>query len=65
MDRRGRIGEALKLLDRAHDDISREEDDRRARGLQRRAIAHLDNAIGFVKLAQEDKHFDEHERRRF
>jgi hypothetical protein len=65
MDRRGRFDEALKLLNRAHDDIAREEDDRRARGLQRRAIQHLDNAIGYVRMAGEDKHMDEHERRRF
>jgi len=61
MDRHGRISEALKLLDRAHDDIAREEDDRRARGLQRRAIQHLDSAISFARMAQEDKHMDEHE----
>jgi len=65
MDRHGRLGEALNLLNRAHDDIAREEDDRRARGLQRRAIMHLDNAIGAVHQAIEDKHFDEAERRHF
>jgi hypothetical protein len=60
IDRHGRIDKALELLNRAHDDIAREEDDRRARGLQHRAIQHLDNAISFARLAREDKHFDEH-----
>jgi tetratricopeptide (TPR) repeat protein len=59
MNHRGRLDEALKLLQRAHDDISQEEDDRRARGLQHRAIEHLDNAISSVRLAREDKHMDE------
>jgi hypothetical protein len=58
----GRVHEALKLLERAHDDITQEEDDRQARGLRNRAIGHLDKAISFARLAIEDKHMDEHHR---
>jgi hypothetical protein len=59
MNHRGRLDEALKLLQRAHDDISMEEDDHRARGLRNRAVEHLDNAISSVRIAREDKHMDE------
>jgi hypothetical protein len=44
MDRRGRFHRALELLDKAHNDIAREEDDSWARGLRDRALHHIDEA---------------------
>lgn len=44
-DRRGRIHEAVKFLQKARDDISREEDNGYANGLRDRAIGHIDGAI--------------------
>ena len=49
LDRTGRFRRALELLDRAHNDIAREEDDRGARGLRDRAIHHIDEAHHVVK----------------
>src|SRR5262249_25493813 len=40
----GRYHRALELLDRAHSDIAREEDDPSTRGLRNRAIRHIDEA---------------------
>jgi hypothetical protein len=48
MDRRGRFHRALELLDKAHNDIAREEDDSWARGLRNRAIGHIDEAHRIV-----------------
>ncbi len=42
MDRRGRYGRALELLDLAHRDVAHKEDDRSERGLQDRALQHID-----------------------
>jgi hypothetical protein len=44
-DRRGRIHEAVKFLQKARDDISHEEDNGYANGLRDRAIGHIDGAI--------------------
>jgi len=44
-DHRGRIHEAVKYLEKARADISREEDNRYANGLRDRAIGHIDGAI--------------------
>lgn len=41
---KGRYHRALELLDKAHNDIAREEDDSWARGLRNRAIGHIDDA---------------------
>jgi hypothetical protein len=40
----GRLHKALDLLDKAHQDVSKEEDDPAAQGLQQRAIEHIDKA---------------------
>src|SRR5277367_3398185 len=44
MDRRGRFHRAKELLDKAHNDIAREEDDPSVHGLRDRAIHHIDEA---------------------
>jgi len=48
MDRAGRYHRALELLDKAHNDIAREEDDPSVRGLRDRAIHHIDEAHRIV-----------------
>jgi hypothetical protein len=48
MDRVGRFHRALELLDKAHNDIAREEDDPSVRGLRNRAIHHIDEAHRIV-----------------
>jgi hypothetical protein len=48
MDRAGRFHRAMELLDRAHNDIAREEDDPSSRGLRNRAIHHIDEAHHIV-----------------
>ena len=44
----GRYRRALELLDKAHNDIAREEDDPRTRGLRNRALHHIDEAHRIV-----------------
>ncbi|MGA9529797.1 MAG: hypothetical protein WBS24_16920 [Terriglobales bacterium] len=44
MDRAGRYRRAMELLDKARNDIAREEDDPSTRGLRDRAIHHIDEA---------------------
>ena len=44
MGHRGRYHKALELLDKAHNDVAREEDDPRTRGLRDRALHHIDEA---------------------
>ena len=58
LDKRGRFHEALKVLARAHDDVCKEEDDRKARGLRNRAVNHLDQAMNYVRQAMHDNRFD-------
>jgi hypothetical protein len=58
-DHRGRLHEALKVLARAHGDVSKEEDDADARDLQKRAIRHIDFSMNFVRQALSDKKWDE------
>jgi len=41
----GRMHQALDLLKKAHDDVSHEEDDPASKGLQVRALKHIDAAI--------------------
>ena len=48
MDRAGRFHRALELLDKAHNDIAREEDDPSVRGLRNRALHHIDEAHHIV-----------------
>jgi len=48
LERRGRYHRALELLDKAHNDIAREEDDQWVRGLRNRAIHHIDEARHIV-----------------
>jgi hypothetical protein len=48
MERRGRLHRALELLDKAHNDIAREEDDPSSRGLRNRALHHIDEAHRIV-----------------
>ena len=48
MDQPGRYHRAMELLDKAHNDIAREEDDPRVRGLRDRAIHHIDEAHRIV-----------------
>lgn len=47
----GRLHRAIKLLDKAHNDISREEDNQSAQGLQQRAMGHIDKAHHEVEEA--------------
>ncbi len=44
----GRYRRALELLDKAHHDIAREEDDPSVRGLRNRAIHHIEEAHRIV-----------------
>ena len=48
MDRTGRFRRAMELLDKAHNDIAREEDDPSVRGLRDRALHHIDEAHRIV-----------------
>jgi hypothetical protein len=48
IDRRGRYHRTLELLDKAHNDIAREEDDPSVRGLRDRALRHIDEAHHIV-----------------
>ncbi|HXX17899.1 MAG TPA: hypothetical protein VEJ46_00710 [Candidatus Acidoferrum sp.] len=47
----GRLHKALDLLDKAHSDVSKEEDDPAAQGLQQRAMEHIDKAHKHVEEA--------------
>jgi hypothetical protein len=44
LDWPGRLHRAVELLDKAHSDVAREEDNRFAEGLQARALEHIDRA---------------------
>jgi hypothetical protein len=50
-DRFGRLHKALDFLRKARQDISHDEDNVFAQGLQARAYGHIDGAIGAVKRA--------------
>ena len=47
----GHLQKALELLDKAHVDVSREEDNPAAVGLQQRAMGHIDKAHKHVQEA--------------
>jgi len=51
MDWPGRLHRALELLNKAHADIAREEDNQFAEGLQGRALGHIDKAHHHVEEA--------------
>jgi hypothetical protein len=51
MDWPGRLHRALELLNKAHADIAKEEDNRFAEGLQERALGHIDKAHHHVEEA--------------
>jgi len=52
----GRLRTALQLLDRAHNDIAKEEDNPAAHGLKRRALEHIDLARRHVHEAMDVAH---------
>ena len=51
LNRAGRLHHAVELLDKAHNDLAREEDNPEARNLKHRALEHVDHAIGAAKQA--------------
>ena len=51
LKRTDRFHKAIELLDKAHNDVSQEEDDAAARGLKDRAIKHIDEAHHSVERA--------------
>jgi hypothetical protein len=51
MDYPGRLHRAKELLEKAHRDISEEEDNHSAQGLQQRAFEHIDKAVHEVDEA--------------
>lgn len=51
MDWPGRLHRAIELINKAHNDIAREEDNRFAQGLQQRALEHIDRAHHHVEEA--------------
>jgi tetratricopeptide (TPR) repeat protein len=51
MDWTGRLHRAIELINKAHSDIAREEDNRFAQGLQQRALEHIDKAHHHVEEA--------------
>ncbi len=59
LNHKGRLTESMKALERARHDIAKEEDDRAARELQKRALAHLDQAMNCVQRAISDKRLDQ------
>jgi hypothetical protein len=51
LDWPGRLHRALELINKAHTDVSGEEDNRFAQGLQQRAMEHIDKAHHHVEEA--------------
>jgi tetratricopeptide (TPR) repeat protein len=51
IDWTGRLHRAVELLNKAHNDVSREEDNAFAQGLQQRALEHIDKAHRHVEEA--------------
>jgi tetratricopeptide (TPR) repeat protein len=56
LDWPGRLHRAIELLDKAHNDIAREEDNGFAQGLQQRALGHIDRAHHHAEEAIEILH---------
>jgi len=53
MDWPGRLHRAIELINKAHNDIAREEDNHFAQGLQQKAMEHIDKAHHHVEEAIE------------
>jgi len=51
LDWRGRLHRALELVNKAHSDVSQEEDNSFAQGLQQRAMEHIDKAHHHIEEA--------------
>jgi hypothetical protein len=51
LDWRGRLHKSLDLVNKAHNDVAREEDDAFAQGLQQRALGHIDKAHHHIEEA--------------
>ena len=51
LDRAARLHRAMELVDKAHRDVSEEEDNRFAQGLQKRALLHIDRAHNYITEA--------------
>ncbi len=58
MDRPGRMRETFRLLQSAKNDITREEDNPYAMEWRNRAIHHIDEALGFLRKAAQDRRWD-------
>ncbi len=56
-DRPGRLHKAKELLQEAHSDVAREEDDPMAQGLKHRSLEHIDAALNATKQAILDAHY--------
>ena len=54
IDRRGRLHHALELLQKAKDDVAREEDNPETRNLRNRIVEHVDLAVEATKRAIHD-----------
>jgi len=54
LDRPGRLHHALELLQKAKDDVAREEDNPEARNLRNRIVEHTDKAIEATRRAIHD-----------
>ena len=51
LDWRGRLHKSLELVNKAHNDVAREEDNSFAQGLQQRALEHIDKAHHHIEEA--------------
>jgi tetratricopeptide (TPR) repeat protein len=51
LDWRGRLHKSLELVNKAHNDVAREEDNAFAQGLQQRALEHIDKAHRHIEEA--------------
>ena len=54
LDRPGHLHRAVELLEKAHEDLAREEDNPEARELKHRALDHVDRALEAAKHAMRD-----------
>ena len=54
LNRSGRLHQASELLRKVHNDIAREEDNPQSRGLQHRALEHIDKALQGVERSLAD-----------
>jgi tetratricopeptide (TPR) repeat protein len=51
LDWRGHLHKSLELVNKAHNDVAREEDNSFAQGLQQRALEHIDKAHRHIEEA--------------